>query len=63
VLAAQRFEPDEGESIHTENSDKFTVDSLRAGAPRGLQAGAGLDEHATPVQRPLAPCTSRRPAE
>ena len=27
------------------------------------QAGAGLDEPATPVQRPLAPCTLRRPAK
>ena len=34
VLAAQRFELDEGESIHTENSYKFTVDSLRAVARR-----------------------------
>jgi uncharacterized SAM-dependent methyltransferase len=40
VLAAQRFELDEGESIHTENSYKFTVDSLRALARRaGFKPG------------------------
>jgi dimethylhistidine N-methyltransferase len=40
VLAARRFELDEGESIHTENSYKFTVDSLRALARRaGFKPG------------------------
>jgi uncharacterized SAM-dependent methyltransferase len=41
ALAAQRFELDEGESIHTENSYKFTVDSLRALARRaGFKPGS-----------------------
>jgi uncharacterized SAM-dependent methyltransferase len=35
-VCGQRFEFAEGESLHTENSHKFTVDSLRALA---LQAG------------------------
>jgi dimethylhistidine N-methyltransferase len=38
--AGQRFEFDEGEAIHTENSYKFTIDSLRALAVRaGFRPG------------------------
>ena len=40
VVAGQRFELDEGESLHTENSYKFTVDGLRALARRaGFRPG------------------------
>jgi len=39
-LAGEEFELAEGESLHTENSHKFTVDSLRAlAAKAGLRAG------------------------
>lgn len=39
-LAGQRFELEEGESLHTENSYKFTVDGLRALARRaGFRPG------------------------
>lgn len=39
-LCGQRFEFDEGETLHTENSHKFTIDSLRALAVRaGLRPG------------------------
>jgi dimethylhistidine N-methyltransferase len=40
TVAGERFELDEGESIHTENSYKFTVDGLRALARRvGFKPG------------------------
>ena len=40
TVGGQRFELDEGESIHTENSYKFTVDGLRALARRaGFRPG------------------------
>ncbi len=39
-VGGQRFELDEGETLHTENSYKFTVDGLRALARRaGFRAG------------------------
>jgi len=38
-LGAERFEIDEGEALHTENSCKFTIDGLRALA---LRAGFGI---------------------
>ncbi len=40
ALAGHRFELDEGESLHTENSYKFTIEGLRALAQRaGFRAG------------------------
>jgi dimethylhistidine N-methyltransferase len=46
-LGGERFEFEEGEALHTENSYKFTVDSLRALAVRaGFRAGpAWTDEN------------------
>ena len=40
AVAGQRFALDEGESLHTENSHKFTIEGLRALAQRaGFRAG------------------------
>ena len=47
-LAGERFHFDEGESLHTENSCKFTIDGLRALAAR---AGFGIGPVWTDPQR------------
>ena len=54
-----------GETIHTENSYKYSVESLRrAGARRRLAAGRRLDRRATTISRsrPSRSPTSRRRA-
>ena len=46
---------DEGDTLHTENSYKFTIEGLRALAVQArLSARAGVDRRRAPVQRALA---------
>ena len=52
-VAGRMIEFRAGETIHTENSYKYTLEVLRrAGARRGLDAGGGLDRR----QRIISPC-------
>ena len=66
----QSFELDEGDTLHTENSHKFTIDGLRTLALRaGFRPGPVWTDDRRPVQRALAACagamrtTARGPNE